>query len=296
MYVTKEAPRAVGGFRQGLADLLRHPRYEVFPLAGIEDKVAASAPPEATITVTASPRRGMGETIDLVERLSARGYAVVPHLSARLISGEVELKEILDRLDGLRISEIFVIAGDPDQPLGPYTSAVDLLRSIDELGYRFAQVGVSGYPESHPKIADDVAVQAMWDKRAYATYVVSQMCFDPVLVRRWIARLRSRGITLPVYAGVPGPAAIGSLLKIGSRVGVGESRRFLSSQGMGLLRLGKPGRYTPDRLLDKLVSHRPADPGSAVDDGPAGLHFYTFNDIRAAEDWRRAKLARLDMR
>ena len=29
----------------------------------------------------------------------------------------------------------------------------------------FAQVGITGYPESHPTIHDDLTVQSMWDKR-----------------------------------------------------------------------------------------------------------------------------------
>lgn len=293
MYATKEVPRTPGGFHQGLASVLRHPRYEVFPLEGIEEEVAAHAPAYAKVAVTASPRRGLSATLDLTERLIGMGYAAVPHLSARLIADEVQLKDVLDRLEELHVREVFVIAGDPDQPAGPYAGAVDLLEAMAGLGHRFDEVGVAGYPERHPKIDDDVAVQSMWDKRRHATYVVSQLCFDPVAVLRWVARLRRRGIDLPVHLGVPGPTAIGTLLRMSRRVGVGDSSRFLASQGKGLLRLGRPGRYTPDRLVDKLV---PRHPGTGEAPWVGGLHFYTFNDIAAAEQWRRAKLARLGVR
>ena len=36
-----------------------------------------------TVTVTASPVKGLEPTVDLAERLAARGYRVVPHLAAR---------------------------------------------------------------------------------------------------------------------------------------------------------------------------------------------------------------------
>ena len=42
-----------------------------------------------------------------------------------------------------------------------------------------AHVGITGYPESHPTIHDDLTVQSMWDKRRYATHVVSNLTFDP---------------------------------------------------------------------------------------------------------------------
>ena len=41
----------------------------------------------------------------------------------------------------------------------------------------------------------------MWDKRRLAAYIVSNLCFDPATVRRWIHRVRARGVTLPLYVG-----------------------------------------------------------------------------------------------
>jgi|SRR5580704_8641476 methylenetetrahydrofolate reductase (NADPH) len=69
--------------RGGLAragPLLRQPRYEVFPAPSTEETVLEWVPPELTVTVTASPAKGLGPTLDLTEKLSARGYRVIPHL------------------------------------------------------------------------------------------------------------------------------------------------------------------------------------------------------------------------
>lgn len=274
--------------RRALVEVLERPRYEIFPLDGIDDEVAEHVPAQATVTITASPRRGMAPTLDLAERLSRRGFDVVPHLSARLIADEVELKEMLDRLAALDVREAFVVGGDPERPAGVYTQSYDLLAAMDRLGHRLAHVGIAGYPESHPAIPDDVTVQAMWDKRHYATYIVSQICFDPQAIAGWTRRVRRRGVTLPIHAGVPGPIATEKLLRMSRRVGVGESMRFLTKHGTGLLRLARPGRYTPDPLLERLAPHL-----ARAEDRIHGLHIYTFNDVAAAEAWRQARLRRL---
>ena len=57
---------------------------------------------------------------------------------------------------------------------------------LAELGRPFAQVGITGYPESHPTIHDDLTVQSMWDKRRYATHIVSNLTFDPAVIRDWV--------------------------------------------------------------------------------------------------------------
>jgi methylenetetrahydrofolate reductase (NADPH) len=48
-----------------------------------------------------------------------------------------------------------------------------------------------------------------------------------------------------------------------------------------------PGGYSPDRFLDRAAPAITA-PGAGV----AGLHLFTFNQIQAAEQWRRAALER----
>ena len=67
-----------------VAGLLERSRYEVIPLAGVEEKVLEHVPHDVTITVTASPVKGIEPTLELSTRLAEDGYPVVPHLSARL--------------------------------------------------------------------------------------------------------------------------------------------------------------------------------------------------------------------
>jgi methylenetetrahydrofolate reductase (NADPH) len=277
--------------RSGLAraaPLLRHPRYEVFPAASTEDSVLEWVPPDITVTVTASPAKGLDPTLDLAERLAARGYHVVPHLSARLVRDDAHLADIVARLTACGVDDVFVPAGDADPPAGRFDSALALLDRLAELSSPFSRVGVTGYPESHPKIDDDVTIQAMWDKRHHATYLVSNLCFDPAVLRKWIARVRARGVTLPLFVGIAGPVDRARLLRMAAKAGVAESARFAAGHAEWFLRLGTPGGYHPDRLLERTGATLSA-PGSAVE----GLHVFTFNQLRQTEQWRQALLDRL---
>jgi len=229
------------GSLRRVASLLDHPRYEVLPAASTEDSVLEWVPRDVTVTVTASPVKGLEPTLALASRLAAQGYRAVPHLSARLVKDQGHLADIVDQLSAAGISDVFVPAGDADPPAGPFDSALSLLQQLDQLGRPFANVGVTGYPQSHPVIGDDVTIQAMWDKRQYATYLVSNLCFDSRTLRQWVRRIRARGVTLPLFVGLAGPIERTRLLKMAAKAGIAESSRFLARHGEWFVRLGTPG-------------------------------------------------------
>jgi methylenetetrahydrofolate reductase (NADPH) len=272
---------------QTMVRLLEQARYEVLPTASTEDKVLAHVPRDLTVTVTASPSKGLGATLDLAERLTGHGYAVVPHLAARMISGRAELAEICARLTGKGITRIFVPGGDAD-PAGDYSDALGLLEDLADLGRPFAQVGITGYPESHPTIHDDLTVQAMWDKRRFATHVVSNLTFDPAVIRDWVHRMRQRGITMPLLLGIPGPVDRTKLLSMATKIGVGESTRFLAKHKGTFARLAAPGGFTGERFLEKCAPTL-GEPTALVE----GLHVFTFNQIAETEAWRTGLLDQL---
>ncbi len=266
--------------------LLANARFEVLPTARVQEAVATHLPPGCTVTVTASPSRGLEATVALTERLAACGYDVVPHLAARMIAGRSELVEITARLRESGVTTVFVPAGDAD-PVGSYCGALDLLDDLVAIGNPFAQVGVTGYPESHPAIHDDVTVQTMWDKRRYATQIVSNLTFDPRVLSSWVQRVRARGVTTPILVGLPGPVDRTQLLSMATKIGVGESTRFLAKNRGAFARIAAPGGYDPLRLLTRAA-------GVLGDDQMfvSGLHLFTFNQVAETEVWRRAQLAR----
>jgi methylenetetrahydrofolate reductase (NADPH) len=279
------------GSRGGLASaagLLAHPRFEVFPAPSIADAVTEWIPPGMTVTITASPAKGLDATLGLTECLVGHGYRVVPHVSARLVVDDSHLSDIVARLTACGVDDVFVPAGDADPPAGRFDSALALLTQLTKMGRPFTRVGITGYPETHPRIDDDITVQAMWDKRHHAAYIVSNLCFDPAVLRQWISRIRARGVTLPLFVGMSGPVERTRLLRMAAKAGVTESARFLAGHTEWFLRLGTPGGYSPDRLLGR-IGPALAAPQSVVE----GLHLFTFNQVRQTEEWRRGLLKRL---
>ena len=274
--------------RRALIAFLRSPRYEVLPTEDVEERVLATVPREVTMTVTASPSRGIGATIALSERLAGHGYAVVPHLSARLIRDESHLREVLAALAAVGVKDVFVIAGDAREPAGRFPDSVSLLEAIRDEQHGLSDIGVTGYPERHSFIDDDLTIQAMWDKRKLATYIVSNLCFDPRMVKRWVARVRRRGVQLPIHVGLAGVADPAKLLRVSSRIGVVDSARFLRGHSNWFLRTLQPGGYSPERFVTGLLPDL-AGPERKV----VGLHVFTFNEIEPTERWRQETLARL---
>ena len=274
--------------RKGLISFLQAPRYEVLPTEDIEALVVAHVPKDVTMTITASPRRGIEATIALAERLAKHGYQAVPHLSARLIRDQAHLKEILARVDALGRGEVFVVAGDAKEPAGDFPDSVSLLTALTAEPHGLREIGVTGYPERHSFIEDDLTIQAMWDKRRIATYIVSNLCFDPRIVKKWVARVRRRGVHLPIYVGLAGVADPARLLRVSTRIGLGDSARFLRGHSNWFMRMVQPGGYDPERFAIGLLPEL-----AAPQRGVAGLHFFTFNEIEATERWRQATLARL---
>ena len=283
--------RLPGAGLKQIAPLLHKARYEVLPTQSAENAVLESVPRDVVITITASPTKGLEPTLRLAERLAAAGYQVVPHLSARLVRDSAHLGDVVARMTAIGVEDVFVPAGDADPPAGEFTSALYVLEHLAELGSPFTQVGITGYPETHPKIEDDITVQAMWDKRRHASYIVSNLCFDAAVLRQWITRIRRRGVSLPLLVGLAGPVDRTKLIQMATKIGVADSARFVAGHSSALVRLSTPGAYQPERLLDRAGSTLAA-PESLV----TGLHVFTFNQIAQAEQWRQGLLADLSAR
>jgi methylenetetrahydrofolate reductase (NADPH) len=273
--------------REALARLLRAPTFELVPLKNALDQ-AAFLPPASTVSVTASPAKGIEATVALCEQLQARGFRAVPHLSARMVRDRAHLRDLIAWLEGAGVDRAFVVGGDAKEP-GDYPDGLALLRGMAEIGHPLAEIGIPCYPQGHPFIADGPLLEALHAKAAFASYMTTQLCFDPGAIATWIAARRAEGLALPVHVGVPGVAEPHKLLAISARIGVADTHRFLTKNLRFVAKLVRSGGfYRPDALLEGLAPHL-TDPTAGIVD----LHLYTFNAVETFETWRRAYLARL---
>lgn len=268
--------------------LLDNSRLEVLPTADA-DQVAAVVPSGRTVTVTCSPRLGVDKTVEAALALRQRGLRVVPHIAARGLDGLAHLQRIAWKLGEASVDEIFVIGGDADRPAGDFASAIDVLEALASLDVPPFAIGVAGYPEGHPRIPTEALMRALAAKQAYAAYVVTQMTFDPQAIVSWMDKADRTGITLPVYICLPGRVRLDRLVRIGLRLGIGDSLRYLEKQRSlltGLLGVG--ALYDPWNVIHGLAGAAPRTRDRIV-----GIHWSTFNEVDATLSWlerRRAEL------
>jgi methylenetetrahydrofolate reductase (NADPH) len=280
--------RVSGAGGAALARVLAAPTFELIPLKNALDQ-AAFLPAGATVSVTASPAKGIEATVALCEQLQAGGFRAVPHLSARMVRDRQHLCDLVAWLEGAGVRRAFVVGGDEKEP-GDFPDGLSLLREMAEIGHPLDEIGIPGYPQGHAFIPDGALLEALRAKAAFAAYMTTQLCFDPAAIDSWIRERRTDGTALPVHVGIPGVAEPHRLLAIAARIGVADTHRFLSKNVRFVARMARSGGfYRPDGLLDSLAPSV-ADPETNIVD----LHVYTFNAVDATERWRKEYLARLD--
>ncbi|RLM43999.1 MULTISPECIES: methylenetetrahydrofolate reductase [unclassified Haloarcula] len=273
---------------QGVQTLLTSARFELMPFESFDEEIT-HLPDDATIAITTSPQLGIEKTVEKTEQAAAMGYDVVPHVAARYVEDRAQLEAIAERLDQAGITDIFVPGGDREEPAGEFESALDLLEALADTEYDFEEVGITGYPEGHDFIDDETLAESMARKAPYATYIVTQLCYDPDAVLEWVEEIRARGIELPVEVGIPGVMNYQRLMQISQKVGVGDSIKFLRKTTgiLGFVKqlVGSRGTYEPDELIDGLAPYVGDN-----DYNIRGIHIYTFNQTPDTEKWRHKRL------
>jgi len=269
-------------FQLSIKNMLQSARFEVIPMKGVVEEVV-TLPAGSVVTVTASPRKGIEATFMLSEELAGRGFRVVPHLTARQVRDKSHLQELVDRLSAGGFEDVFIIGGDITEPVGTYDSSSTLIADMVEMGNRPRRIGVAAYPEGHPLINREALMQALKAKQPFVNYMVTQICFDPQVIGKWLEDVRANGITLPVYIGIPGILKRSKLLEISLRVGVGDSTRFLKNHLGMVARLLQHDMYNPNGLVKKIT-------GLTRDQVVAGFHIYTFNQCLSIKHWREKAL------
>ena len=271
-----------------LRRLLHHAQWELIPLRNLAEQLPY-LPPQSPVSVTASASKTLEDTLDLTAELCALGHRPVPHVAARMVASRDHLEELLGRIESMGLSEIFLVGGDVTSPAGPFDSAVGLLEALREVNHSLTHIGVTSYPEGHALITDAVLHEALHIKQVLLAeagiegHAATQMCFHPKAILVWLAAERDSGFTLPVHLGIPGAVDPARLLRIGTRLGVGASLRYLRKNTGAVARMLRPGGYDPSGLVDQIAPH-------AERLAIAGLHVFTFNAIADTVAWRETAL------
>ena len=110
------------GTMEAVRRLFLRPEFELLPLRSSIDQIDF-LPEAATVTITASPARGIEAALGYATELAQRGFDVVPHIAARSVGDQAHLAEVLDTLTEAQIRRIFVIGGDAKEA-GEFSDAL----------------------------------------------------------------------------------------------------------------------------------------------------------------------------
>lgn len=242
-------------------------------------------PPASRVNITFLGNEDQAARVSAATAVAAAGLTPVPHISARRLRSEAELVEYLAALTRAGAAEtVFAVAGDPSVPEGPFEDSLALIGSglLEAGGVK--KISISGYPEGHPGIGEQVLWDALERKCALLTQlgmtdsIITQFGFDAQRALHWVEQTRSRGIEIPVRIGVPGPTGVKRLLNYARRFGVATSAGIARKYGLSLTNL--MATAGPDRYIKELSDGY--DPGRH---GSVELHFYTFGGLGATAEW-----------
>ena len=271
--------------RAPLSRLLEQASIEVLPRTA--PAVADLPLPPGTRVYIAhidgTPVEAMVEAARLVR---AAGHEPMPHVPARSIANRAALERWIGLYqEAAAVREALVLAGGAPRPAGEYHASTQLLDTglFDRAG--FTALHVAGHPEGNSDIDPDGGIhnvsEALRWKQGFqgrtdaSMAVVTQFAFEAAPVISWARSLRESGITLPIHAGVAGPAKLQTLIKYAAACGVGPSIRVLQRRAMDLRRLLQP--YEPTEVAQGLA----AAPEGLID----RLHVFPLGGVVAAGRW-----------
>jgi methylenetetrahydrofolate reductase (NADPH) len=279
-----------GEIRQRICDLLTACSIELTPAtAARHGPLAELLPANTRVYVAFVPGEDYRSVVAAAARIRAEGLVPVPHFPARSIRDRAELEAYLERVTGeAGVDEALVIGGGIDVPRGAFAGTRALLDTGLFERYGIRTIGLAGHPEGQRELSPPAVAATLEQKLAYARQtaaevrLVTQFLFEAGPLTLWERALRAQGSALPIHVGVPGPAALKSLLNYARLCGVGNSVRMLTRQGGNLLKLARLAY--PDALITALAHHRADDPECRIE----RLHFYPFGGLARTARWLEA--------
>ena len=131
------------------------------------------------------PGKNPMDTIGPAKKLRDAGLYPTPHIGARHVESAAQLEDVAGRLvREAGVDRVLIIAGDRDQPAGPFDSSLAVMQSgiLQKAG--ITRISVGGFPEGNPKIPDPLLWEAIAAKTKFAREnglnltIVTQFAFD----------------------------------------------------------------------------------------------------------------------
>ena len=258
--------------------------------AGSPQQIAEAAeilPRSIGVYVPSLPGKSYSELLERLNELKAAGFDPIPHIAARRVPSRKELADYLrTATEDLGVKRIMLIGGDSKHAAGPYSDAVELLEDGVLAEHNITEAGIAGYPEGHPKIPEDVLLQALIRKLELAKQqnieaeIVTQFCFNPNRIIDYSTRISEIAPDTPIFVGMAGPSNAKTLLRFAKQCGVSTSLRGLVNMGVDAARLFS--NADPSKQLTKLAAYYANHNSNII-----GIHVFSFGGFIESAKWMR---------
>lgn len=254
--------------------------FEVFPpktadayesVEKAASKIAQLKPDFMSVTYGAG-----GGTSDYTVKIAStikEEYGVTPLAHLTCVSSTREkVHHVLEELKAHKIENVLALRGDiPQDGKTPevYHYASELIHEIKEAG-DFC-IGAACYPEGHVESVNKTEdIQHLKEKvEAGCDFVTTQMFFDNNILYNYLYRVREKGITVPVIAGIMPVTNVAQIKRICSMSGTYLPARFkaiVDRFGDNPAAMKQAGiAYATEQIIDLIANH------------VNGIHVYSMN-------------------
>ena len=230
------------------------------------------------------------DMVATAKRISAEGYAVMPHFPARIINDKATLADWIARYQGeANVSQALILAGGVTKPQGDFDNSMQLLESglFDKAGFK--RLHVAGHPEGNKDIDPDgttlnVDAALQWKQKFYDRSdadmaLATQFAFEAGPIIEWANAVKAAGVDIPIHIGIAGPAKLQTLIKFAIACGVGASLKVLQKRAMDVTKLLLP--YEPTEVIAQLAAYKAKNPDFNI----SHVHFFPLGGIKTNANW-----------
>ena len=250
-------------------------KYESVEKAAME--IAAKNPSFMSVTYGAGGGTSR-YTVEIAAEIQERyGVMALAHLTC-VSSTREKVHQVLKELKLRGVENVLALRGDIPQDgkvEKDYHYASELIREIKELG-DFC-IGAACYPEGHVESENKTKdIQHLQEKvEAGCDFVTTQMFFDNNILYNYLYRIREKGITVPVVAGIMPVTNVSQIRRICQMSGTYLPSRFkaiVDRFGENPAAMKQAGiAYATEQIIDLIAN------------GVHGIHVYSMNKPDVAE-------------
>jgi methylenetetrahydrofolate reductase (NADPH) len=215
-------------------------------------------------------------TVDIAKRIQNElDIDVLAHVTCTGSSTD-ELRELFRELEAAQISNVLALRGDPPRGSDVFVVHAGGLRHASDLvgllehEFDFC-VGAACYPEKHPEAGSFHADLDAVERKvgAGARFLITQLFFENAHYFEFVARVRARGITVPVIPGIMPITNYEQIDRFTAMCGASIPAALRSELELR--------RNEPEAVAELGVAFATLQCVELLDGGAPGVHFYTLN-------------------